>query len=49
MLAVTLCEDLKIKYSEEIAKRKKLYNQVQEAKGMCSLSLPLSKCCTEIT
>nr|XP_010919436.1 kinesin-like protein KIN-14E [Elaeis guineensis] len=30
---VTQCEDLKIKYSEEIAKRKKLYNQVQDAKG----------------
>ncbi|XP_038977497.1 kinesin-like protein KIN-14E [Phoenix dactylifera] len=30
---VAQCEDLKIKYSEEIAKRKKLYNQVQEAKG----------------
>ncbi|XP_038982528.1 kinesin-like protein KIN-14E isoform X2 [Phoenix dactylifera] len=30
---VTQCEDLKIKYSEEIAKRKKLYNQVQETKG----------------
>ncbi|CAA7387648.1 unnamed protein product [Spirodela intermedia] len=30
---VTQCEDLKIKYTEEQAKRKKLYNQVQEAKG----------------
>ncbi|XP_078435489.1 di-glucose binding protein with Kinesin motor domain-containing protein [Wolffia australiana] len=30
---VTQCEDLKIKYSEELCKRRKLYNQVQEAKG----------------
>ncbi|XP_068656852.1 kinesin-like protein KIN-14R isoform X2 [Aristolochia californica] len=30
---VTQCQDLKIKYSEEMAKRKKLYNQVLEAKG----------------
>ncbi|XP_010254592.1 PREDICTED: kinesin-like protein KIF3B isoform X2 [Nelumbo nucifera] len=30
---VAQCEDLKMKYSEEQAKRKKLYNQVQEAKG----------------
>ncbi|KAG9440162.1 hypothetical protein H6P81_020327 [Aristolochia fimbriata] len=30
---VTQCQDLKIKYSLEIAKRKKLYNQVLEAKG----------------
>lgn len=30
---VTQFEDLKQKYNEELAKRKKLYNQVQEAKG----------------
>ncbi|CAM8879294.1 unnamed protein product [Rhodiola kirilowii] len=30
---VAQCEDLKLKYNEELAKRKKLYNQVQEAKG----------------
>ncbi|XP_072988679.1 kinesin-like protein KIN-14E [Typha latifolia] len=30
---VAQCEDLKLKYNEEMAKRKKLYNQVQEAKG----------------
>ncbi|XP_031279205.1 kinesin-like protein KIN-14R [Pistacia vera] len=27
------CDDLKLKFNEEHAKRKKLYNQVQEAKG----------------
>ncbi|KAL6012652.1 hypothetical protein ACLOJK_003141 [Asimina triloba] len=27
------CKDLKAKYAEELAKRKKLYNQVQEIKG----------------
>ncbi|XXG49107.1 hypothetical protein AAC387_Pa02g3376 [Persea americana] len=32
-LLVVQCEDLKLKYSEEIAKRKKLYNQVLETKG----------------
>ena len=30
---VAQCEDLKVKYSEEQAKRKKLFNEVQEAKG----------------
>ncbi|CAM8907686.1 unnamed protein product [Rhodiola kirilowii] len=30
---VAQCEDLKVKYNEELTKRKKLYNQVQEAKG----------------
>ncbi|XP_052197998.1 kinesin-like protein KIN-14R isoform X2 [Diospyros lotus] len=30
---VAQCEDLKVKYTEEQAKRRKLYNQVQEAKG----------------
>ncbi|GKV33546.1 hypothetical protein SLEP1_g42045 [Rubroshorea leprosula] len=30
---VAQCEDLKLKFSEEQAKRKKLYNQMQEAKG----------------
>ncbi|KAH7520429.1 hypothetical protein FEM48_Zijuj08G0142800 [Ziziphus jujuba var. spinosa] len=30
---VAQCEDLKMKYSEEQAKRKKLFNEVQEAKG----------------
>uniref|UniRef100_A0A7N0T4S7 Kinesin motor domain-containing protein n=1 Tax=Kalanchoe fedtschenkoi TaxID=63787 RepID=A0A7N0T4S7_KALFE len=30
---VAQCEDLKLKYNEELTKRKKLYNQVQEAKG----------------
>lgn len=32
--AVKQCEDLKMKYYEEQAKRKKLFNEVQEAKGM---------------
>ncbi|GMY12069.1 kinesin-like protein KIN-14R [Fagus crenata] len=31
---VKQCEDLKMKYYEEQAKRKKLFNEVQEAKGM---------------
>ncbi|KAF6165546.1 hypothetical protein GIB67_006436 [Kingdonia uniflora] len=31
---VTQYEDLKLKYNEEQAKRKKLHNQVEEAKGM---------------
>ncbi|KAK4480130.1 hypothetical protein RD792_013187 [Penstemon davidsonii] len=30
---VEQCEDLKVKYNEEQIKRRKLYNQVQEAKG----------------
>ncbi|KAL6518600.1 Kinesin-like protein KIN-14R [Orobanche gracilis] len=30
---VEQCEDLKLKYNEEQVKRRKLYNQVQEAKG----------------
>ncbi|XP_022751140.1 kinesin-like protein KIN-14R isoform X1 [Durio zibethinus] len=30
---VAQCEDLKVKYSEEQAKRKELYNQIQETKG----------------
>ncbi|XP_077233526.1 di-glucose binding protein with Kinesin motor domain-containing protein isoform X2 [Tasmannia lanceolata] len=30
---VAQCEELKIKYNEEMVKRKKLYNQVQETKG----------------
>ncbi|KAI8572290.1 hypothetical protein RHMOL_Rhmol01G0186500 [Rhododendron molle] len=30
---VSQCEDLKVKYNEEHAKRRKLYNLVQEAKG----------------
>ncbi|CAK9156008.1 unnamed protein product [Ilex paraguariensis] len=30
---VAQCEDLKVKYSQEQAKRRKLYNQVQETKG----------------
>ncbi|OAY33502.1 kinesin-like protein KIN-14R isoform X2 [Manihot esculenta] len=30
---VAQCEDLKAKYSQEQAKRKELYNQIQEAKG----------------
>ncbi|OUZ99765.1 Kinesin [Macleaya cordata] len=41
---VAQCEDLKGKYMEEQAKRKKLYNQVQEAKGMVFCRCrPLSK------
>lgn len=31
---VAQCEDLKLKYIEEQTKRKKLYNQIQEAKGI---------------
>ncbi|KAK8673861.1 hypothetical protein V6N13_112171 [Hibiscus sabdariffa] len=30
---VVQCEDLKVKYSEEQAKRKELYNQIQDTKG----------------
>ncbi|KAJ7953501.1 Kinesin-like protein [Quillaja saponaria] len=30
---VVQCEELKLKYSEEMAKRRKLFNEVQEAKG----------------
>ncbi|XP_027911627.1 kinesin-like protein KIN-14R isoform X2 [Vigna unguiculata] len=30
---VKQCEDLKVKYNEEMTKRKKLFNEVQEAKG----------------
>ncbi|KAI3685800.1 hypothetical protein L6452_35058 [Arctium lappa] len=30
---VAQCEDLKQKYNEELVKRRKLYNQIQEAKG----------------
>ncbi|XWS41672.1 hypothetical protein CRYUN_Cryun17cG0102500 [Craigia yunnanensis] len=30
---VAQCEDLRVKYSEEQAKRKELYNQIQETKG----------------
>ncbi|XP_059631235.1 kinesin-like protein KIN-14R isoform X2 [Cornus florida] len=30
---VAECDDLKLKYNEEQGKRKKLYNQIQEAKG----------------
>ncbi|KAK8517415.1 hypothetical protein V6N13_127595 [Hibiscus sabdariffa] len=30
---VLQCEDLKVKYSEEQAKRKELYNQIQDSKG----------------
>ncbi|XP_023766997.1 kinesin-like protein KIN-14R [Lactuca sativa] len=30
---VSMCEDLKVKYSEEQAKRRKLHNQVEDAKG----------------
>ncbi|XP_047315593.1 kinesin-like protein KIN-14R isoform X2 [Impatiens glandulifera] len=46
---VEQCEDLKRKYSEEQTKRKKLYNEVQEAKGNIRVFCrcrPLSK--TEI-
>jgi len=32
--AVKQCEDLKVKYNEEQAKRRKLFNEVQDAKGM---------------
>lgn len=39
--AVVQCEDLKLKYSEEIAKRKKLYNQVLETKGTNNTSWTL--------
>lgn len=35
---VAECEDLKVKYNEEQAIRKKLFNEVQEAKGMCLFS-----------
>ncbi|XP_073034581.1 kinesin-like protein KIN-14R isoform X1 [Primulina eburnea] len=47
---VTQCEDLKMKYNEEQLKRRKLYNQVQEAKGNIRVFCrcrPLSK--TEVT
>ncbi|KVG68573.1 Malectin [Cynara cardunculus var. scolymus] len=35
---VAQCEDLKQKYNEELVKRRKLYNQIQEAKGKFSHS-----------
>lgn len=34
---VAQCEDLKMKYSEEQAQRKKFFNEVQEAKGIFSI------------
>ncbi|KAK8717372.1 hypothetical protein V6N13_044643 [Hibiscus sabdariffa] len=45
---VVQCEDLKVKYSEEQAKRKDLYNQIQDTKGMGNIRVfcrcrPLSK------
>ncbi|KAF8411339.1 hypothetical protein HHK36_003886 [Tetracentron sinense] len=46
---VAQCDDLKMKYNEEQAMRKKLYNEVQEAKGMfCNIRVfcrcrPLNK------
>ncbi|XWS29612.1 hypothetical protein CRYUN_Cryun24cG0044100 [Craigia yunnanensis] len=45
---VAQCEDLKMKYSEEQAKRKELYNQIQETKGKGNIRVfcrcrPLSK------
>lgn len=42
---VAQCEDLKIKYSEEQAKRKKLFNEVQEAKGTFSILLIIPLMC----
>ncbi|KAE9466265.1 hypothetical protein C3L33_01842, partial [Rhododendron williamsianum] len=42
---VSQCEDLKVKYNEEHAKRRKLYNQVQEAKGMFSNIRVFCRCC----
>lgn len=33
-ISVSQSEDLKLKYSEEQAERKKLYNQIQETKGI---------------
>jgi hypothetical protein len=45
--AVVQCEDLKLKYYEEMAKRKKLHNIVEETKGassdlLCIMMLSLS-------
>ncbi|GAB4848809.1 Kinesin-like protein KIN-14R [Ancistrocladus abbreviatus] len=40
---VAQCEDLKVKYIEEQTKRKKLYNQVQEARGFFCRCRPLNK------
>jgi kinesin family protein C2/C3 len=37
--AVKQCEDLKVKYYEEMTQRKKLFNEVQEAKGILSYLL----------
>lgn len=37
---VSQCEDLKQKYSEEQAKRKELYNYIQETKGNECLTFP---------
>jgi hypothetical protein len=34
IIAVAQCEDLKLKYYEEMDKRKKLYNIVQETKAI---------------
>ena len=43
VIAVAKCEDLKIKYNEEMAKRKKLHNIVQETKGAyyCALCIQM--------
>ncbi|KAL8109216.1 hypothetical protein AgCh_025348 [Apium graveolens] len=48
---VAQCEDLKVKYSEEQAKRRKLHNEVQEAKGNIRVFCrcrPLSKAETSV-
>lgn len=42
--AVSQCEDLKLKYSEEQAKRKELYNQLQESKGKLTLPAKVIYC-----
>lgn len=39
--AVKQCEDLKVKYNEEQAKRRKLFNEVQDAKGMFYFCEPI--------
>ncbi|PWZ39007.1 Lactoylglutathione lyase [Zea mays] len=43
IIAVAQCEDLKLKCYEEMDKRKKLYNIVQETKGFFCRCRPLSK------
>ena len=46
LFAVKQCEDLKVKYNDEMTQRKKLFNEVQEAKGLISRILKWILFCT---